>query len=37
LEAHVPAEGEPVIERLEAEGAYEFWHRMRFARFLAEN
>jgi hypothetical protein len=33
----VPEEGEQKIKRLEAECAYEFWHRMLFARFLAEN
>jgi hypothetical protein len=33
----VPREGEQRIDRLVAECAYEFWHRMLFARYLAEN
>src|ERR1051325_8464298 len=33
----VPEKGPQTIERLVAECAYEFWHRMLFARFLAEN
>ncbi|MDF1692257.1 MAG: N-6 DNA methylase [Zhongshania sp.] len=31
------ADGEQSIERLQEEVAYEHWHRMLFARFLAEN
>lgn len=31
------ADGEQEIERLVSECAYEYWHRMLFARFLAEN
>jgi hypothetical protein len=33
----VPEDGPQTIGRLVAECAYEFWHRMLFARFLAEN
>ncbi len=33
----VPEKGPQKIDRLVAECAYEFWHRMLFARFLAEN
>jgi Eco57I restriction-modification methylase len=33
----VPGEGEQSIDRLVAACAYEFWHRMLFARYLAEN
>jgi hypothetical protein len=33
----VPEKGPQRIERLTAECAYEFWHRMLFARYLAEN
>lgn len=33
----VPEKGPQKIDRLAAECAYEFWHRMLFARFLAEN
>src|SRR4051812_45963706 len=33
----VPHEGPQCIDRLVAECAYEFWHRMPFARYLAEN
>jgi hypothetical protein len=34
---HVLEKGPQKIDRLVAECAYEFWHRMLFARFLAEN
>jgi hypothetical protein len=33
----VPEKGSQKIDRLVTECAYEFWHRMLFARFLAEN
>lgn len=33
----VPEKGPQKIDRLVGECAYEFWHRMLFARFLAEN
>jgi hypothetical protein len=33
----VPEKGPQKIDRLVAECAYEFWHRMLFARFLTEN
>ncbi len=36
-DARDPAKGTQEIERLAREVAYEHWHRMLFARFLAEN